>query len=307
MSYSPRFADPLRAFGAVACAFVVACSSPQRSAPVVDRSATPRPMAGASAASKPPAVSPNALPRSTSYVVKRGDTLYSIALDHGQDYRDIAAWNQLTDPNVLNVGQTLRVTPPDATTTATASSNAVANAETGTQSLPVRSVGSVDARPLNSAPPVVAKVDPKPIDATPETKPTPDVKTPSPVTTNESGVVWAWPAGGSVVTPFNEPKNKGIDISARAGEAVMAAADGKVVYAGSGLRGYGNLVIVKHNENFISAYAHNSKIVVPLDARVKRGQKIAEVGATDADRPKLHFEIRRQGQPVDPMKYLPQR
>jgi lipoprotein NlpD len=118
---------------------------------------------------------------------------------------------------------------------------------------------------------------------------------------------WAWPVPGRVMETFDSTRNKGIDVSGQVGEAVQAASDGKVVYSGTGLRGYGNLVIVKHSEIFLSAYAHNSKLLVSQGDTVRRGQKIAELGSSDADKPKLHFEIRREGQPVDPLKYLPAR
>jgi lipoprotein NlpD len=110
-----------------------------------------------------------------------------------------------------------------------------------------------------------------------------------------------------VIAGFDEVKNKGLDIAGKLGDAVLATADGKVVYAGSGLRGYGNLVIIKHNETFLSAYAHNQTLLVKEDQTVTKGQKIAEMGQSDADKVKLHFEIRRQGKPVDPAQYLPKR
>ena len=120
-------------------------------------------------------------------------------------------------------------------------------------------------------------------------------------------VAWMWPSSGKIVGQYSESGNKGLDFSGRAGDAVLAAAEGKVVYAGSGLRGYGELVIVKHNATFLSAYAHNRKILVQEGQQVTRGQKIAEMGSTDSDGVKLHFEIRRQGKPVDPLQYLPRR
>ncbi len=123
----------------------------------------------------------------------------------------------------------------------------------------------------------------------------------------ELSVPWQWPAPGKVLETFDETRNKGIDIAGNDGDPVSAAADGEVVYVGSALRGYGNLVIVKHNEEFISAYAHNRQILVKQGQAVKRGQRIAEFGRSDADRVKLHFEIRRQGKPVDPLRYLPAR
>ena len=123
----------------------------------------------------------------------------------------------------------------------------------------------------------------------------------------EDNITWAWPDSGPVIAPFDESRNKGIGIAGKAGDPILAAADGRVVYAGSGLRGYGNLVIVKHSNNYLTAYAHNQTLLVKEDQSVRRGQKIAEMGSTDSDRVKLHFEIRRQGKPVDPTKFLPPR
>ena len=120
-------------------------------------------------------------------------------------------------------------------------------------------------------------------------------------------MVFIWPVAGSMISGFDEVKNKGVDIAGKPGDAVLAAADGKVVYAGAGLRGYGNLVILKHNNTYLTAYAHNQALLVKEDQTVRKGQKVAEMGNSDADRVKLHFEIRRQGKPVDPMKYLPPR
>jgi len=120
-------------------------------------------------------------------------------------------------------------------------------------------------------------------------------------------VKFIWPAKGAVVSGFDEAKNKGVGIAGKAGDPVLAAADGRVVYAGAGLRGYGNLIILKHNNTFLTAYAHNQRLLVKEDENVKKGQKIAEMGSTDADRVKLHFEVRRSGKPVDPVRYLPAR
>ena len=130
---------------------------------------------------------------------------------------------------------------------------------------------------------------------------------PAPPRDADDDLSWSWPAVGPVVTPFEDGRTKGLAISGKAGDPVLAAADGRVVYAGAGLRGYGNLVILKHNNTFLTAYAHNQKLLVKEDQDVKKGQKIAEMGSTDADRVKLHFEIRRSGKPVDPARYLPAR
>jgi lipoprotein NlpD len=125
----------------------------------------------------------------------------------------------------------------------------------------------------------------------------------------EDEIAWGWPTvgPGMVLAGFDEQRNKGLDIGGKAGDPVLAAADGRVVYAGAGLRGYGNLIILKHNNTYLSAYAHNQALLVKEDQTVRKGQKIAEMGSSDADRVKLHFEIRRQGKPVDPARYLPMR
>ena len=163
---------------------------------------------------------------------------------------------------------------------------------------------AVDATPAPAAPAVVARADPAPSPPV-AIPPRPDAK---PAGSDDGGdrIDWLWPATGKLVTGFSDSANlKGIDIAGKAGQPVVASAAGKVVYAGSGLRGYGKLVIVKHSDTFLSAYAHNSEILVKEGQQVTRGQKIAEMGNSDSDQVKLHFEIRRQGKPVDPLKFLP--
>jgi lipoprotein NlpD len=152
----------------------------------------------------------------------------------------------------------------------------------------------------SSTPPAQASSAAKPASA-----PASAAASPAPAATGDEDIAWIWPAQGSMVAGFDEAKNKGLDIAGKAGDAVIASADGRVVYAGAGLRGYGNLIILKHNNTFLTAYAHNQTLLVKEDQSVKKGQKIAEMGNSDADRVKLHFEIRRQGKPVDPAKYLP--
>jgi lipoprotein NlpD len=217
------------------------------------------------------------------YTVQRGDTLVRIALDHGQNWRDLARWNNIDNPNLIEVGEVLRVTPPAEGVVARPIAPPVVQA----QPLPPQA-----ARPAPAAPAAAPPVAPAPAAAS---------------TASADDLVWAWPAQGQTVGGFDEAKNKGIDIAGHAGDAVLAAADGRVVYAGSGLRGYGNLIILKHNNTYLTAYAHNQSLLVKEDQTVRQGQKIAEMGSTDADRVKLHFEIRRQGKPVDPARYLPPR
>lgn len=257
-------------------------------APVEDRTTTAAP----SAAPPPEPVAP-ALRQPLGfenagkpgyYTVKPGDTLIRIGLDNGQSWRDVARWNNLENPNLIEVGQVLRVVPP-------------VQAAVAATPTPV-----VVARPVGS--PTVAT---SPIGATPAPG-----TAPAPVSAASGGggdeeVNWLWPARGPVLSGFDEVKNKGLDIGGVAGDPVLAAADGRVVYVGASLRGYGNLVILKHNNTYLTAYAHNQLLLVKEDQTVRRGQKIAEMGNTDADRVKLHFEVRRQGKPVDPAKHLPPR
>ena len=216
------------------------------------------------------------------YTVQRGDTLVRIALDHGQNWRDLARWNNIDNPNLIEVGEVLRVVPP---------------AE-GVVARPI-APPVVQAQPL---PPQAGRPAPA---AAPAAAPPPAAASAPPASADD--LIWAWPAQGQTVGVFDEAKNKGIDIAGKAGDAVLAAADGRVVYAGSGLRGYGNLIILKHNNTYLTAYAHNQSLLGKEDQTVRQGQKIAEMGSTDADRVKLHFEIRRQGKPVDPARYLPPR
>lgn len=215
------------------------------------------------------------------YTVKPGDTLIRIGLDTGQNWRDIGRWSNLENPNLIEVGQVLRVAPPVETSVAVA-----------------RPVTSGSATATSPAPASSA-----PTQAASAAKPA--ASTPAPASGGDDDLAWIWPAQGAVLAGFDEAKNKGVDIAGKAGDPVMASADGRVVYAGAGLRGYGNLIILKHNNTFLTAYAHNQTLLVKEDQSVRKGQKIAEMGNSDADRVKLHFEIRRQGKPVDPSKYLP--
>ncbi len=218
------------------------------------------------------------------YTVKPGDTLFRVGLETGQSWKDIRRWNNLDNPNQIEVGQVLRVMPPTASAPATQSAvvtRPITSSTATASSVPPP--GQAAAKPASSAQPEAAA-------------------------NGEDQVAWNWPVnGGSVLAGFDEVKNKGLDISGAAGDPVFAAADGRVVYAGAGLRGYGNLIILKHNNTYLTAYAHNQALLVKEDQSVRKGQKIAEMGNSDADRVKLHFEVRRQGKPVDPAKYLPAR
>ena len=310
---------------------VVACAGctihSVREAPIEDKSSSRSPAPAAPAAAPAPtAPAPVVTQRGAKdgvYVVQRGDTLYSIAVAFGQDYRDIARWNSLDDPTKLAVGQSLRVTPPEGDSAVVGVVAVNPSAPTETRPLeavpqtpaPVASPPAASpAPPAPTAPPPVAAVTP-PAGATtspgptePATKPQPTERAGSPLPPAATGsLLWQWPAKGKVVDPFNEMRNKGIDIGGAEGDAVLAAGDGEIVYSGSGLRMYGNLVIIKHNDDFISAYAHNKQILVKQGQTVRRGQRIADLGKTDDGQPKLHFEIRYRGKPVDPTKYLPPR
>lgn len=284
----------------LAACLLAACASKFRApAPVEDRSSGTRAPAATATAATPVPVEPR-LPGAENankpgyYTVRPGDTLIRIALDAGQNWRDIARWNNIENPNVIEVGQVVRVIPPAPPAVAPAVAAAVAPAAPASRSA-VSPAPSAAAPASSASSTVVASVPP--------------VATQPAAPAGEDEVAWGWPTVGAglVLAGFDEHRNKGLDIGGKAGDAVLAAADGRVVYAGAGLRGYGNLIILKHNNTFLSAYAHNQTLLVKEDQAVRKGQKIAEMGSSDADRVKLHFEIRRQGKPVDPARYLPMR
>ena len=265
------------------------CANKNRPAPVEDRSpnaakAPAKMIAGVDNVGKP-----------GYYSVKSGDTLIRIGMDNGQSWRDIARWNNIENPNLIETGQVLRVTPPEETGVVVrpvSSTNVVTSpTPASAASAPATATNTAAVRPPASA-------------ASPSNSSTPANNLAN-LDSAEETVSFQWPTRGNVLAGFDEVKNKGIDIAGKAGDPVLAAADGKVVYAGSGLRGYGNLVILKHNNTYLTAYAHNQSLLVKEDQAIKRGQKIAEMGNSDTDQVKLHFEIRRQGKPVDPAKYLP--
>lgn len=328
---------------------VSACSSTALRAPVESRTATS--VSQQPAAASAPTTQASVLPRPGYHVVKKGETLYSIALEYGQDYHDVATWSGLDNPNVIEVGQELRVAPPEsqvvtttpvvvtpsievtpvapaqsapAVTPGIASSSLPANAngvktepkggripyspqawtDLQNSAKPAEAASTPAVTPAGNMSAPVAKPPVPPAASSPVIPPAPAA---SEAKNGDDGMDWLWPASGKVIATFNDSTSKGIDLAGSLGDPVLATAPGKVIYVGSDLRGYGNLVIIKHNNLFLSAYAHNKEVLVKEGQAVQRGQKIATLGASDADRPKLHFEIRRQGKPVDPLKYLPKR
>lgn len=306
---------PLRRTAGVTVALCAAlvlggCATSKNPAPVEERSIGPRPtpivVAQGVMPAQPAADASKPLPGAENagkpgyYTVKPGDTMIRIGLESGQNWKDLVKWNDLENANVIEVGQVLRVVPPG--------DNA-----TGVSTRPI-TIAKAETRPLDAKPAPSAASGSAPA-AAPAVAPTPApaaapaavAAAPATPRTADDDVNWMWPAAGPVNSVFEEGKSKGLGIAGKLGDPVLAAADGRVVYAGSGLRGYGNLVILKHNATYLTAYAHNQTLLVKEDQPVKRGQKIAEMGNTDSDRVLLHFEIRKQGKPVDPAKLLPPR
>ncbi|WP_307574616.1 peptidoglycan DD-metalloendopeptidase family protein [Variovorax paradoxus] len=281
---------------------IAGCAAPRGPAPVEDRGTMTRapsaapggPLITTDASGKPlPGIENYGKPG--YYTVRPGDTIRRIGNETGQSWQNIVRWNNLENPDLIEVGQVLRVIPPvgpasGATSLAAAPAPAPAD---GVVTKPV-------APPSVVVPtsPASAAAGKPPVTASPS----------APASNSaDEDLGWIWPAHGTLIAGFDDAKNKGFDIGGKAGDAVLAAADGRVVYAGAGLRGYGNLIILKHNNTYLTAYAHNQTLLVKEDQSVQKGQKIAEMGNSDADRVKLHFEIRRQGKPVDPARYLPSR
>ena len=282
---------------------MTACASRLDQAPVVDRSGG----TVLSTQGTPQPAVPLGPPPPGYYRVKPGDTLYRIALENGQNYRDISAWNNLTNPNQIEVDQLLRVVPPGANTAALTP---------GVSTAPIGSGGAVQSAPLGSTPPAAGGTGgaagvaaPLIYGSTTNNASLTPPATPGAASDSNAGasgnVAFAWPVRGPLLGTFNDSTNKGVNIGGAAGDPVKASADGRVVYAGNGLRGYGNLIIIKHDATYLTAYAHNRSLMVKEGDAVTKGQKIAEMGNSDSDRVMLHFEVRRQGKPVDPLKYLP--
>ena len=321
---------------------LAACES-NPPAPVIDRMPDSRPKPPTNKpVSKVPPISAGKDWRPDSHIVKKGDTLFGIGLEYGVDYKEVAAANNIAPPYPIKIGQLIDLksfkTKPIIATTATGTEanktedgvvitpmkteppvvgdkavgdkavtdKPIASAVTPVLSEPkaLREAYSLEA--LNRTPNIVAiakTVDNNTTTNSAVANATVNKPKDNTVSDDES-ISWAWPAQGKVVASFNEATNKGIDIGGSTGQAILAASAGKVIYSGSDLRGYGKLVIVKHNKTYLSVYAHNSKIVVKEGQTVSAGQKIAEMGNTDSNTTKLHFEIRRLGKSVDPAKYL---
>jgi lipoprotein NlpD len=260
----------------IALALIAGCAPQRRGAPVEDRRPPARAAAPKAQAAAVQAPAPAAVPEGF-YAVKKGDTLYSIALDHGHDYREVAQWNSLDDPTKLNVGQLLRVKPP-----------AQPAVVVGTG----RAGSRIESRPLDGQKPVPAAAA-APAPAVASTSPREEPKL------DVHPLTFAWPVKGKVVAGFAEPRQKGIDIEGRSGDPVIASAAGRVTYVGSGIPGLGKLIVLKHDQGYITVYAHNKDILVKEQQNVTRGQKIAELGE------KLHFQIRKGAAAVDPLLYLP--
>lgn len=265
--------------GLVLSSLLVGCSSTRSSdVRVVDRN---------NAAAQRPAVTTG------QYVVRRGDTLFSIAFRYGWDYKALAARNNIPTPYTIHPGQTIRFDGRSGSTPTEVVTSSGATASPSSKFTVTRGPASgATAAKQTAAPSVANKPAPAPL---PPAGPAP--------------TGWGWPSNGILIGKFssNGSLNKGIDIAGDLGQPVLAASDGTVVYAGSGLRGYGELVIIKHSDTYVSAYGHNRRLLVREGQQVKVGQTIAEMGSTGTDRVKLHFEIRRQGKPVDPLQFLPRR
>jgi lipoprotein NlpD len=290
----------------VLVAAAVAGCSVRTGAPVVDRAreaqdAPAKPAVAAKPASRPGDARPE------FHTVRKGDTLYSIALDYGLEYRELAQWNGVTEASVISIGQQLRLSPPAGAPSAAA---------------PLKSAPVVQARPLDGTPVSAGdgstKTEPRAVRAPysdqtyaqmasvkPELSPRIESATP-PGAVDEERVGWGWPASGKIIRAFSDsPNQRGISIAGKLGQPVHASASGRVIFSGTGIRGFGKLIVIKHNNTFLSVYAHNNELLVKEGQNVAKGQKIAEMGSTDTDQVRLHFEIRRLGKPVDPVKLLP--
>ncbi len=328
-----KFAHKMRFVVGFIIFFLGACES-NPPAPVIVRApqaTKPKPPI----ANKPNSVSTNKDWRPDTHTVKKGETLFAIGLEYGIDYKEIAAANNIAAPYPIQIGQKIDLTSFKTKLPAAANPNTSQPEDDSVVVTAMKTEPPVtDAKSTQDAnKPIISAVTPilsepkatrepyslEALNRTPikpvasntteikpnETKPI-DTKASDANLPDDEAITWAWPTQGKVTARFNEASNKGIDIAGTTGQAINAASTGKVIYSGSDLRGYGKLVIVKHNKTYLSVYAHNSKIVVKEGQVVSAGQKIAEMGNTDSNTVKLHFEIRRLGKSVDPAKYLNQ-
>ncbi|MDB5800503.1 MAG: Peptidase [Rhodocyclales bacterium] len=347
----PHFA----CLSALAAALMLSACVSSRPAPVETRDTSPR----SKSADTSTTSTPVAVARPGYYIVKKGDTLYSIALENGHAYREVAAWNGIDNPSMISVGQEIRIQPPDAPAaqpdissgtravilpriesrpidqSAPAATSASSSSTVSAAGSMANNASSIVTEPrggripysdkawkdlqalaLTQSEPKAASAPlaEKPVEIKPGVKPVVPPAASAPVAvpdaavkTGEDGVEWSWPSNGKLIGTFNDSSNKGVDIAGAIGDPVFAAAAGKVIYSGSDLRAYGNLVIIKHGTQFTTVYAHNKEILVKEGQTVQKGQKIAVMGDSDSDRPKLHFEVRKQGKPADPLKFLPTR
>ncbi|MFP4207774.1 MAG: peptidoglycan DD-metalloendopeptidase family protein [Wenzhouxiangella sp.] len=239
----------------------------------------------------------------STYAVQRGDTLYSISFRYRLDWREVASWNRIDAPYLIRPGQELRLVPPPRRLAG------VAKTETTPLPSPTPSPAPRQQPIEQAAPPPIPRPQPEPAPAAPA-----EARQPSPspgpavATRRVAGVDWRWPTAGSIARPFDPgATRRGIGIAGRSGQSVVAAADGQVVYSGTALIGYGELIIIKHSDTLLSAYAHNRVRLVEEGVRVRGGQPIAEMGISDRNEELLHFEVRRNGQPVNPLDFLPSR
>ncbi|MGJ9417312.1 peptidoglycan DD-metalloendopeptidase family protein [Massilia sp. CMS3.1] len=296
---------------------VAGCSTSPRKVPIIER---PVGSSNAKARPAPARIEESRQDAKGSYTVRRGDTLLRIAFDHGQSYRDLVTWNNLADPDDIKVGQVLRVVPSERAGSTAVVTQPVPMPPDSRPSVPRKTMPRADKKTFGDDTAEAPRSE-KAGERAEAVAAAAAAAAPSPAAAAAAGsrvgstvtalddekLSWMWPSDGRIIATFDEGKSKGIDIAGRAGQHVMAAGAGKVMYAGSGIRGYGNLVIVKHSNSLLSAYAHNRAIVVKEGDNVAKGQVIAEMGDSDAETVKLHFEIRQQGKPVDPSRFLPSR
>ena len=294
-----------KAIVVIAIALVAGCSSSGSRAPIVERGVMLHKQAVPSATLAMKAVPRDQDGHPQDYIVQKGDSLYSIAFNYGLDYREIAQLNSIRNHDMILVGQVLRL--PSAST-----SNVITNiVESNPPEVPAKSQPKVAKLPYTEQ--AVAQIekmqeDQKKLESVKVAKVQikPEIRPGSKMDGDDgNSLEWSMPTSGTLISEFSETASrKGIDIAGKLGQAIVASSAGKVVYSGNGLRGYGKLIIIKHNKTYLSAYAHNDQLLVKEGERVRKGQKIAEMGNTDTDQVSLHFEIRRFGKPVDPAKYL---